>query len=272
MVPAPRLNRPRASFLGFRSRYENTSAYLVKQRLDHLLLALNLAPNLEKARALIGAGAVLVNEQRADKAGALFTPEDAKVQVKSTCPFVSRGGLKLQAALDVFACRPSGLICADIGASSGGFTDCLLQRGARKVYAVDVGYGQLDWKLRQNPQVVVIERFNARTISKEQIPEPLDLAVIDSSFISLTKLIPPLLPLFADTIRIIALIKPQFELPRMKVPKGGVILDPLLHDEAIAKIIDFGTTTGLSNLGIIRSPILGPKGNTEFLIHLELKR
>jgi len=256
----------------------------MKQRLDHLLLALRLAPDLEKAQALIGAGAVLVNGQLADKAGAQFTAATAEITLKTHCPFVSRGGLKLQAALDAFACQPAGLICADIGASSGGFTDCLicadigassggftdclLQRGARRVYAVDVAYGQLAWKLRQNPQVIVIERFNARHISQAQIPESLDLAVIDSSFISLTTLIPPLLPLFAGPVRLIALIKPQYELARNLVPKGGVVRDPLLHDEAIAKIIRFGRSIGLNSLGVVRSPILGPKGNSEFLIHL----
>lgn len=240
----------------------------MKQRLDHLLLALRLAPDLEKARALIGAGAVLVNGQLADKAGAQFTAATAEITLKTHCPFVSRGGLKLQAALDAFACQPAGLICADIGASSGGFTDCLLQRGARRVYAVDVAYGQLAWKLRQNPQVIVIERFNARHISQAQIPESLDLAVIDSSFISLTTLIPPLLPLFAGPVRLIALIKPQYELARNLVPKGGVVRDPLLHDEAIAKIVRFGRSIGLNSLGVVRSPILGPKGNSEFLIHL----
>jgi 23S rRNA (cytidine1920-2'-O)/16S rRNA (cytidine1409-2'-O)-methyltransferase len=240
----------------------------MKQRLDHLLLALRLAPDLEKARALIGAGAVLVNGQLADKAGAQFAAATAEITLKPPCPFVSRGGLKLQAALDAFACQPAGLICADIGASSGGFTDCLLQRGARRVYAVDVAYGQLAWKLRQNPQVIVIERFNARHISQAQIPESLDLAVIDSSFISLTTLIPPLLPLFAGPVRLIALIKPQYELARNLVPKGGVVRDPLLHDEAIAKIVRFGRSIGLNSLGVVRSPILGPKGNSEFLIHL----
>ncbi len=240
----------------------------MKQRLDHLLLALRLAPDLEKAQALIGAGAVLVNGQLADKAGAQFTAATVEITLKTPCPFVSRGGLKLQAALDAFACQPAGLICSDIGASSGGFTDCLLQRGARRVYAVDVAYGQLAWKLRQNPQVIVIERFNARHISQAQIPESLDLAVIDSSFISLTTLIPPLLPLFAGPVRLIALIKPQYELARNLVPKGGVVRDPLLHDEAIAKIVRFGRSIGLNSLGVVRSPILGPKGNSEFLIHL----
>jgi 23S rRNA (cytidine1920-2'-O)/16S rRNA (cytidine1409-2'-O)-methyltransferase len=239
----------------------------VKQRLDEILVVSGLAENLIKARALIGAGLVLVNGQLVDKAGSSFSP-DIKVQVKSSCPYVSRGGIKLKGALDAFNYNPEGQTCVDIGASSGGFTDCLLQHGARKVYAVDVGYGQLDWKLRQDPRVVVIERFNARTISKDQIPEPIALAVIDSSFISLTKLIPPLLPLFGEEIHLIALIKPQFELPREKIPKGGVVVDPLLHEEAITKILLFSEKIGLTSQGVTRSPIVGPKGNSEFLIHL----
>ena len=239
----------------------------MKQRLDEILVISGLAENLTKARALIGAGQVLVNEQLVDKAGSSFNP-DVKIQVKPCCPYVSRGGVKLKGALDAFHYDPTGQICADIGASSGGFTDCLLQHGASKVYAVDVGYGQLDWKLRQDPRVVVIERFNARTISRDQIPEALELAVIDSSFISLTKLIPPLLPLFGEEIHLIALIKPQFELSREKIPKGGVVVDPLLHEEAIAKIMDFSEKLGLTSQGVTRSPIVGPKGNSEFLIHL----
>lgn len=239
----------------------------MKQRLDELLVTSGLAESLAKAGALIGAGHVQVNEQLADKAGCLFPP-NVKIQVKPSCLYVSRGGLKLQGALDTFVYDPTGQICADIGASSGGFTDCLLQHGASKVYAVDVGYGQLDWKLRQDPRVVVIERFNARKITKDQIPEVIDLAVIDSSFISLTKLIPPLLPLFGKQMNLIALIKPQFELPREKVPKGGVVLDPLLHDEAINKIQLFCQRLGLTSRGVVRSPIVGPKGNSEFLIYL----
>jgi len=243
----------------------------VKKRLDELLLSSGLAENLIQARALIGAGQVLVNEQLMDKAGCLVASE-VRLQVKPSCPYVSRGGLKLKGGLDAFGYDPSGQICADIGASSGGFTDCLLQHGASKVYAVDVAYGQLDWKLRQDPRVIVIERFNARKISTSQIPERLDLIVIDSSFISLTKLLPPLLPLFGTKGHIIALIKPQFELPREKIPKGGVVRDQALHDEAIAKIQLFSQTIGLENEGVVRSPLVGPKGNVEFLILLTLKR
>ena len=263
MAPAPRLNRPRANSLLCR----RSPAFPVKQRLDEILVLSGLAENLTKARALIGAGQVLVNDQLADKAGSSFVP-DIKIQVKPNCLYVSRGGIKLKGALDTFGYDPTGQICVDIGASSGGFTDCLLQHGAGRVYAVDVGYGQLDWKLRQDPRVVVIERFNARTISKAQIPKAIDLAVIDSSFISLTKLIPPLLPLFEERVHLIALIKPQFELPREKVPKGGVVIDSLLHEEAITKILRFSEKIGLTSQGVTRSPIVGPKGNSEFLIYL----
>ena len=239
----------------------------MKKRLDELLVASGLTNDLIRARALIGAGQVLVNGNPVDKAGTVFPP-DISVQIKPVCPYVSRGGLKLKGALDAFACDPGGRICADIGASSGGFTDCLLQHGARKVYAVDVAYGQLDWKLRQDPRVIVIERFNARKISRTEIPEAIDLAVIDSSFISLTKLIPPLLPLFEGEVHLIALIKPQFELPREKIPNGGVVRDPALHDEAITKIQSFGQEIGLTIQGVVRSPVVGPKGNSEFLIYL----
>lgn len=243
----------------------------MKKRLDELVVTAGLADNLDRARALIGAGQVLANDELMDKAGCLLAPE-ARIQLKPVCPYVSRGGVKLKGGLDAFGYDPGGKICADIGASSGGFTDCLLQHGARRVYAVDVAYGQLDWKLRQDPRVVVIERFNARKISPVQIPECIDLAVIDSSFISLTRLIPPLLPLFGEEGHIIALIKPQFELAREKIPQGGVVRDPALHDEAIHKIQHFAKEIGLNSQGVVRSPIAGPKGNREFLIYLTFNK
>ena len=237
-----------------------------KIRLDELLLQTGLSSDLQQAQRIIGAGEVTVNGQRADKSGSLF-PADTLPEVKSKCPYVSRGGYKLKGGLDAFSFDPAGLICADIGASSGGFTDCLLQHGAQKVYAVDVAYGLLDWKLRQDKRVVVIERFNARNIGSEQIPEPIDLAVIDAAFISLTKLIPPLLPLFRDNkICIICLIKPQFELPRALIPKGGVVKNPAHHRQAIDKIITFVEESGLHAENVVPSPIRGPKGNTEFLL------
>ncbi|MBC8208349.1 MAG: TlyA family RNA methyltransferase [Desulfobulbaceae bacterium] len=236
-------------------------------RLDEILVRRDLAPTLAVAGAMICAGEVFVDGQNVDKAGIRY-PDQVKIVVRERIPFVSRGGFKIESGLDAFAFDPTGIVCADIGASSGGFTDCLLQRGAQKVYAVDVAYGQFDWKLRQDARVVLIERFNARNISKKQIPEPLGLAVIDVSFISLTRIIPPLLPLFDREITIIALIKPQFELARHQVPPGGVVLDSELHQVAIDKIKDFGLKLGLKCQGVKTSPIRGPKGNREFLILL----
>lgn len=217
---------------------------------------------------MIGAGEVLVEDQLADKAG-LSYPADIAIRTKQKCRYVSRGGLKLERGLDSFDIKIGGMCCLDVGASSGGFTDCLLQYGAAKVFAVDVAYGQLDWKLRSDERVVVIERFNARKLTLSDLGEPVDLAVMDTSFISITKIIPLLLPLFRDQVRIIALIKPQFELPQYKVGKGGVVRDPELHQEAIEKIQEFARELNLSVEGVVTSPILGPKGNTEFLIYLK---
>jgi 23S rRNA (cytidine1920-2'-O)/16S rRNA (cytidine1409-2'-O)-methyltransferase len=239
----------------------------MKIRLDKLLLAKNLAPTRQKAQALIGAGQVLVNNRLADKAGAMIE-DSCIIEVKESCPFVSRGGYKLEAGLQFFDINPARLTCLDVGASTGGFTDCLLQHGALKVYSVDVGYGQLAWELRQDPRIVVMERTNARYLTKENFAEPIDLAVIDASFISLKLLIPPLLPLFRENISILALIKPQFEVGRGKVGKGGVVRDPALHQEVIDEIVDFCTTLELKSCGVTPSPILGPKGNKEFLVHL----
>ena len=237
----------------------------MKIRLDILLLERQLAPTRQKAQALIGAGQVLVNGQVMDKAG---SPVDAGSQVEvrgSPIPYVSRGGLKLAAGLRHFHLHPAGLVCADVGASTGGFTDCLLQNGARKVYALDVGYGQLDWKLRQDPRVVVMERTNARHLKPGDLPEPLDLAVIDASFISLKLLIPP----FRGPVAIVALIKPQFEVGRGQVGKGGVVKDPALHQRVIGEFREFAATLGLVSSEPLPSPILGPKGNQEFLILLQ---
>jgi 23S rRNA (cytidine1920-2'-O)/16S rRNA (cytidine1409-2'-O)-methyltransferase len=239
----------------------------LKLRLDELLLQRNLAHDMENARALIGAGEVFVNETRTDKAGHLCDPA-ALIRLKERSPYVSRGGLKLEKGLEYFKINPAGMVCLDVGASTGGFTDCLLQHGARKIYAIDVAYGQLDWKIRQNPSVVVIERFNARQITPGLIAEPIDLAVMDASFISITKLIPPLIPLFRERFALLALIKPQFELARSKVGKGGVVTDASLHDEAIHGVKVFAQSLGLQALGTVVSPILGPKGNKEFLVYL----
>jgi 23S rRNA (cytidine1920-2'-O)/16S rRNA (cytidine1409-2'-O)-methyltransferase len=239
----------------------------MKIRLDKLLFEKKLAPTRQKAQALIGAGQVMVNNKLADKAGAMVE-DSCIIEVKESCPFVSRGGYKLEAGLQFFDINPAGIICLDVGASTGGFTDCLLQHGALKVYSVDVGYGQLAWELRQDPRIVVMERTNARYLTKENFAEPIDLAVIDASFISLKLLVPPLLPFFRENISILALIKPQFEVGRGKVGKGGVVRDPALHQEVIDEITDFCTSLGLKSCGVTPSPILGPKGNKEFLIHL----
>lgn len=239
----------------------------MKTRLDKLLLAKNLSPTRQKAQALIAAGQVLVNGQLADKAGSMF-PDDCHIEIKGKyCPYVSRGGLKLKAGLDFFHIDPTDYVCADIGASTGGFTDCLLQHGARLIYSVDVGYGQLDWKLRQDSRVVVMERTNARYLTSDDIPEPLDLAVIDAAFISLKLLIPPLLPLFKEKISILSLIKPQFEVGKGKVGKGGVVRDEALHEKVIEDILAFAESVELQSRGVIPSPILGPKGNKEFLAY-----
>ena len=239
----------------------------MKIRLDKLLLEKNLTPTRQKAQALIGAGQVMVNSRLADKAGAMVD-DSCIIEIKESCPFMSRGGYKLEAGLQFFDINPAGLVCLDVGASTGGFTDCLLQHGALKVYSVDVGYGQLAWELRQNPRIVVMERTNARYLTRKDFAEPIDLAVIDASFISLKLLIPPLLPFFRENISILALIKPQFEVGRGKVGKGGVVRDPALHQEVIDEIIDFCTTLELKSCGVTPSPILGPKGNKEFLVHL----
>ncbi len=238
-----------------------------KVRLDELLLRSGLCSDIEHAARLIGAGEVFIAESCVDKAGSLYA-ENSVISLKEKCPFVSRGGYKLAGGLKSFSFSPEGLTCADIGASSGGFTDCLLQNGARKVYAVDVAYGMLDWKLRQDARVEVIERFNARHISNRQIPEPIDLAVIDAAFISLTKLIPPLIPLFGEKLTILCLIKPQFELAKDMVPKGGVVKNPEDHQQAIQKIITFVEAMGLTASKAVDSPILGPKGNREFLLKI----
>jgi len=239
----------------------------MKVRLDKLLLEKNLAPSRHKAQALIAAGQVLVDSRLADKAGTMVE-DSATVELKESCPYVSRGGYKLEAGLEFFNITPAGLVCLDIGASTGGFTDCLLKNNAAKVYAVDVGYGQLAWELRHDPRVVVMERTNARYLTAENLQELIDLAVIDASFISLKLLIPPLLPLFKGQISILALVKPQFEVGRGKVGKGGVVRDPALHQEVITKILFFCQKLGLQSCGVTPSPILGPKGNREFLIHL----
>lgn len=240
----------------------------MKIRLDELVVERGMATTLKRARAMIGAGEVFVNDTLADKAGSIFSRE-ATLKLKDKCKYVSRGGMKLEKALNHFQCSPAGWVCADIGASTGGFTDCLLQHGAGRVYAIDVGYGQFSWKLRQDSRVIVLERFNARHLSQQTLPEPLDMAVVDVSFISLTKILPAVITLFAAPKDIIALIKPQFELPRSTVSEGnGVVRDEKQHDRAIESVLAFAQTLGLGGQEIVASPLLGPKGNKEFLVRL----
>ena len=236
-----------------------------KTRLDQLLVHRQLCESREQARRLIMAGAVLVGGEPATKPGHKY-PDDAAIRLKEKLRFVSRGGYKLEAALDHFAIDPGGWICADLGASTGGFTDVLLQRGAAKVYAVDVGYGQLHWKLRQDPRVVVMERTNARYL--RQLPEPVQLVTIDASFISLRLLLGPARGLLTPTGQILALLKPQFEAGREQVGKGGVIRDARVHRQVIDDILAWCEAHALSPQGLIPSPILGPKGNREFLLWL----
>lgn len=240
----------------------------MKIRLDQLLVDQGLAADSKTAAALIGAGEVYVNDTIADKAGHLY-PVETSVRLKARCPYVSRAGLKLAKGLTAFAIDVADYCCLDIGASTGGFTDCLLQNGARQVFAVDVGYGQLDWKLRTNPQVVLLERTNARSLTPEKFNEVrFDLAVIDVSFISLSKIIPVLVPLFDTKISIIALIKPQFELNKDDVAAGGVVRSQALHEKAIAKVTGYLNEAALNYSEAVISPIQGQKGNTEFLIHI----
>ena len=239
-----------------------------KQRLDQLMVARNLAASRERARALIKDGAVLVNGFPAAKPGSIVSSAATIALKQRDFPYVSRGGLKLEKALEVFEVNLRSAVCLDIGASTGGFTDCLLQHGAQRVYAVDVGYGQLAWKLRQDDRVIVIERTNARQISHQQIPEDVDLVTIDVSFISLRLIVPAVLPLLKPVGNIIALIKPQFEVGKGQVGKGGVVKDKRLHDDVILSLCSFFESIGLKCSRVVPSPILGPKGNKEFLVFL----
>ncbi|MEC8191664.1 MAG: TlyA family RNA methyltransferase [Myxococcota bacterium] len=238
-------------------------------RLDKLLVDRGLAPTRQRAQALVRSGAVLVNEIPRDKPGAQIDA-DAPVRLKSNpIPYVSRGGLKLEAALDAFELEPAGLVAADLGASTGGFTDCLLQRGAAKVYAVDVGYGQLAWSLRTDPRVVVMERTNARHL--ESLPEPIEMLVGDLSFISITKVLPAIRRLTNEHTQIVLLIKPQFEVGKTALAKGGVVRDATAREEAIQSIVNAVTDLEATVHGVIDSPIAGAKkGNIEALIHFTM--
>ncbi len=240
----------------------------MKERLDKLLVQQGLVTSRERARALILAGKVVVDDHRVDKAG-IKVEVDAHLRLKGEdIPFVSRGGLKLQKGLEQFAIDVSGRVAIDVGASTGGFTDCLLQHGAAKVYAVDVGYGQLAWKLREDPRVINLERCNIRTLQAESLQEPPSLAVIDASFISLSKVLPQTLELLSATAEVLALIKPQFEVGKGLVGKGGVVKDEKLHQQVIDDVQEMALELGCQVLGVTESPILGPKGNKEFLLHL----
>ena len=241
----------------------------LKERLDVLLVQRGLAPSREKAKAMIMEGNVYVNDQKEDKAGANFDTE-VPIEVRgNTLAYVSRGGLKLEKAVKRCALSLDGLVCMDIGASTGGFTDCMLQNGAAKVFAVDVGYGQFAWKLRQDPRVVCMEKTNIRYVTPEDIGEPLDFASVDVSFISLTKVLPPAKELLKDEAEMVCLIKPQFEAGREKVGKKGVVRDKKVHLEVIEKVIAFAGELGFSVLHLEFSPIKGPEGNIEYLVHLK---
>ena len=241
----------------------------MKERLDVLLVRRNLAPSREKAKAVIMAGNVFVEGQREDKAGAVFAT-DVQIEVRGhTLPYVSRGGLKLEKAMKVFDVDVRGKVCTDVGSSTGGFTDCMLQNGAEKVFAIDVGRGQLDWKLRQDPRVVCMEKTNIRYVKPEDIGEPIDFSSIDVSFISLTKVLLPIREYLKDEGEIVALIKPQFEAGREKVGKKGVVRDKSTHVEVIGKVAEYAVSIGFKVLALDFSPIRGPEGNIEYLIHLK---
>ncbi len=241
----------------------------MKERLDILLVQKGLAPSREKAKSMIMEGNVFVNNNREDKAGSVFS-DDCRIEIHgNTLKYVSRGGLKLEKAMTHFDIKLDDCICMDIGASTGGFTDCMLQNGAKKVYSVDVGYGQFAWKLRQDPRVVCMEKTNIRYVTPQDIGEQLDFASVDVSFISLTKVLPAAHELLKDHGQMVCLIKPQFEAGREKVGKKGVVRDKNVHMEVIEHIIDFAFANGFSVHHLEYSPIKGPEGNIEYLVHIE---
>ncbi len=244
----------------------------IKKRLDVLLTELGYADSRAKAQAIIMAGQVYVAGQKADKPGISYE-ESVEIEVRGeTCPYVSRGGWKLEKALRYFGVNPTGFVCSDSGASTGGFTDCLLQQGASKVFAIDVGYGQLDWKIRSDPRVVVMERTNIRYVTPEDLGEPLDLSVIDVSFISLKIVLPAIKELLKEDGQVLCLIKPQFEAGREKVGKKGVVRDAETHKEVLDDFVVLAESLGFTILGLTFSPVKGPEGNIEFLGHLTLQK
>ena len=241
----------------------------MKERLDVLLVNRGLAPSREKAKTMIMEGNVFVNNNREDKAGSTF-PDDCNIEIHGkTLQYVSRGGLKLEKAMKHFDITMDGKVCMDIGASTGGFTDCMLQNGAKKVYAVDVGYGQFAWKLRQDERVVCMEKTNIRYVTPENIDDELDFASVDVSFISLTKVLVPARALLKDAGQMVCLIKPQFEAGREKVGKHGVVRDSLVHKEVIDKVIDYSISIGFEIMNLEFSPVKGPEGNIEYLLHIK---
>ncbi len=244
----------------------------MKERLDIILVKQGFAPSREKAKAILMTGSVFVNGQREDKAGTTFDESKIHIEVKgSNLKYVSRGGLKLEKAMELFPIMLVHMICMDIGASTGGFTDCMLQNGADLVYAVDVGHGQLAWKLRNDERVVCLERTNFRYLTPEDINNQIDFASVDVSFISLTKILIPARNLLRDRGHMVCLIKPQFEAGRDKVGKKGVVRDAAVHKEVICKVIDYADLVGFEMKGLTYSPIKGPEGNIEYLVYLEKK-
>lgn len=266
--------RPCVTILSLASSPENHIRYPMpkkprkKIRLDKMLFDKYLVESREKAKALIIAGEVMVDGTVTYKAGAQVDP-DSELKIKSKLPFVSRGGLKLEQAVNDFGLEFEGKTCMDVGASTGGFTDCMLQHGAVKVHAVDVGYGQFDWKLRMDERVVLLEKTNIRYLEKQAVPDKIDIAAIDVSFISLTKVIPNILNFLEPGGEIVALIKPQFEAERKDIGKGGVVRDETVRIGTVEKIKTWAEANGLEVLGTTSSPVKGPKGNAEYLIHLK---
>lgn len=241
----------------------------MKERLDVLLVRQGLAESREKAKAVIMAGCVYVNEQKEDKAGSMFDETKVQIEVRgNTLKYVSRGGLKLEKAMSHFDITLENKICMDIGASTGGFTDCMLQNGASKVYSVDVGHGQLAWKLRNDERVVCMEKTNFRYMVRDDIQDDLDFASVDVSFISLTKILEPAYHLLKTNAQMVCLIKPQFEAGKEKVGKKGVVREPEVHIEVIEKVLDFAVSIGFGILNLEFSPIRGPEGNIEYLLHI----
>lgn len=242
-----------------------------KERLDMLLVQRGLCESRSKAQAVIMSGQVFVDGQKCDKAGT-SVDEEAQIEVRGNhCPFVSRGGLKLEKALRDFGVDPTGYVCSDSGASTGGFTDCLLQKGAKKVFAIDVGYGQLAWSIRTDPRVVCMERTNIRYVTPEDLGEPLDLSVVDVSFISLKIVLPAIRNLLKPTGQVLCLIKPQFEAGKDKVGKKGVVRDPAIHAEVLENFVALAHELGMTLRNLTFSPVKGPEGNIEFLGHLSME-